>query len=115
MASRRDALIAWGVLFYCVLAAAFLARLPMVEHLGRLLPHSIVPIVLTVVGPAILFSAGIDAWPVVLVLLALIAAFVSLAYFAWRRSASTEWFAVWIICAVVVWVGSGWLLVAFAV
>jgi hypothetical protein len=54
---------------------------------------------------------GIDAWPVVGVALGLIAIFLGLARLAWSKSPRTEWFAFWLLCAVLVWAGSPWLLV----
>lgn len=49
-------------------------------------------------------------WPAVVVVLILVAACGGLARVAWRRSPETEWFAVWLMCAGVVWGGSTWLL-----
>jgi hypothetical protein len=114
MGSRRFTLIGASVV-YSALALAFLVGTPFLERVGEPLPKPLLALLLTVVGPAILLSAGIDAWPVVAVAVVLIAAFLGLARLAWRRSPDTEWFAVWIIFAGVVWAGSGWLLAALAV
>jgi hypothetical protein len=114
MGHRRYALIAGGFLLYCGIAVAFLARLPIIERVIDLLPPSVVAFVLAVVGPAVLFSGGIGAWPAVAVVVILVATLLGLARFAWRRWPETEWFAVWLICAGVVWVGLTWLLIAVA-
>jgi len=42
MGNRRYALITAVVMFYCALAVAFLARLPIIERVGELLPHFVV-------------------------------------------------------------------------
>src|SRR5262245_6040761 len=92
---------------YVAVALAFLARLPIIERAGELIPHSLVWLALSIVGPAALFSTGIEAWPVVAGLIALIASFIGLAGLARHKSLETEWWAFWLICAVVVCAGSG--------
>src|SRR4051794_3364912 len=112
MGSKRHASIVAGVLLYSVLALAFFTRLPQIERWGELLPRSVMAIVRTVVGPAVLLSGGIEAWPAVTGVAALIATFLRLAHVAWRESPGTKWFAAWLICAALVWASCGWLLVA---
>ena len=113
--SRRMALIAVGAPFYCALALAFLVQAPVIDRIGELLPHSLLAIVLTTVGPAALFAAGLNAWPVVVVVLGLIAICLGLARLTWWKSPETEWFAFWSLCALLVWAGSPWLLVVFGI
>ena len=70
--------------------------------------------VLAIVGPAVLFAAGIEAWPVVAIVMMLVGTCLGLARLARRSSPETQWFAVWLMCAGVIWVGSTWLLMAIA-
>ena len=100
---------------YSALAIGFLARWSVLAVLPEALPRFLVPVLLSIVGPAALFAWGIQAWPTLMAVLALMATFLSLARLAWLRSPDTEWFAVWIICAVVVWAGCGWLLAASSI
>lgn len=114
MGRRRFAWIAGGVLLYSGLAVAFLVRLPVIERAIDLLPSWMVPFVLTVVGPAVLFAAGIDAWRPAAIVMILVVSCLALARVAWRHSPETEEFAGWLICAGLIWVGSTWLLMAIA-
>jgi hypothetical protein len=61
----------------------------MLEHR----PQPLNIILLIAFGPAVLFAAGIDAWPLVAFVLALIAFCLGLARLSWRKSPETEWFA----------------------
>jgi hypothetical protein len=106
--------MAWsavGILVYSALAFAILAPTALIEGVAERLPFPLFVILITVVGPAALFAVGIGAWPVVGVALGLIAIFLGLARLAWSKSPGTEWFAFWLLCAVLVWAGSPWLLV----
>jgi len=112
MGRRRYAWIAAGVLLYSGLAVAVLVRLPIIDRGFEVLPGWLKTFVLTVAGPGLIlsFSPGAEAWPVVVVALTLVATCLALARVAWRRSPESEWFAVWLICAAVIWGGSPWLL-----
>ena len=114
MGRRRYEWIAGGVLLYCGLAVAFLVRLPIIERGIELLPSWMVAFALAVVGPAVLFAAGIDAWRPAAIVMILVVSCLALARVAWRNSPETEGFAGWLICAGVIWVGSTWLLMAMA-
>jgi hypothetical protein len=113
--SRRMATIAVGGLLYCALALAFFLQSPVIARIGELLPDPLRAIVLTAAGPAALLDAGINAWPVVVLALALIAICLRLARLTLRKSPETEWFAFWLLCALLVWAGSPWLLLVFGI
>lgn len=72
MTSKRIALIAVGAFFYCALALAVIIQAPAIERIGKRLPRFVLGIVLTAVGPIALFAEGVNAWPVVAVVLVLI-------------------------------------------
>ena len=114
MISRRVVLITVGALLYSALALA-LVEASAIERIGKLLPDPLLPIVVIIVvtalGPVAFFAEGSDAWPVIAIVLALITICLGLARLTWRRFPETEWFAFWLLCAVLVWAGSPWLLV----
>lgn len=112
MISRRKLIVVGAVIYWALALASFVG---LIGGILDLLPHSLLRIALTVVGPAVLFAAGIDAWPLVSLVLALIAICLGLARLAWRMSPETEWFAFWLLCALLVWAGSPWLLWILAI
>jgi hypothetical protein len=110
MFSRRTAWIAVGALVYSALALAVIAPTPMIESVVERLPVPLLAILLGVVGPVLLFAADIEAWPVAVVVVALIAICLGLARLAYRKSPETEWFVFWLLSAAVLWAGSALLL-----
>ena len=62
-----------------------------------------------ILGPPVLFTQGLAAWPMVLGVLVLIGICLFLARLAWRISPQTDWFAFWLFLGALVWVGSPWL------
>ena len=99
---------------YSAFALAVVAPTSMIERVAERLPGPLLAILLSVVGPVALFAEGIDAWPAVVAVVALIAICLGLAHLTWRKLPETEWFVFWLLCAALVWVGSLWLLAAAA-
>ena len=115
MFNKRMAWIVVGALLYSALALVVLAPTSIFETAGERLPGPLAAILLSVAGPVALFAEGIDAWPVVAVVAALIGICLVLSRLAWRKFPETEWFVLWLLCAALVWTGSPWLLVVFGI
>jgi hypothetical protein len=103
--------IAAGALVYSALAFAVLAPTALIGRVVERLPFPLLAIQVSVVGPVALFAEGIAAWPVVGLVVALIVICLGMARLARSKAPETEWFAFWLLCAVLVWAGSPWLLV----
>ena len=66
-------------------------------------------------GAGTLFAAGINAWPVFAAVLTVIATCLGLAHFTSWKFPEDEWSAFWLLCAVLAWAGSPWLLVIYGI
>ena len=115
MTFKRIGLITVSVLCYCALALASLVDIPVIGWVIEGLPRSLVVMAMSAVGPATLFAAGINAWPVFAAVLTLIAVCLGLARFTSWKFPEDEWSAFWLLCAVLVWAGSPWLLVIYGI
>jgi hypothetical protein len=115
MIRRRTAVIAGGVISYSALALALLASTPVIERVGAPLPGPLLAIVVSALGPVAVFADGIGAWPIVAVTFVLISSCLGLARLTWQKFPETEWFAFWLMCAVLVWAGSPWLLIVVGI
>ena len=66
----------------------------------------------TVFGPLTLFAGGADAWLFAATVAGLAAACSYVSRLTRRRWPDSEWFAVWLFMAAIIWGGSGWLGIA---
>lgn len=103
------------VLLYMAICVLVLVDPPVVRMAAEAAPRWVGIVALTVTGPAVFTAAGIGAWKWFMGALACVAGCLGLAWLSWRRWPQSEVFAVWLLAAAVLWAGSGWLLVAFAV
>jgi hypothetical protein len=102
-----------GGIIYAALCVTILLdiRFPSLEGVGR--PVLIVAI--TVTGPALLLSLGIEAWKLFVATITAMLGCLFFAQYLNRRFPESEIFAVPVLAAVGIWIGSGWLTVALGI
>lgn len=98
-----------GVLSYATLCVGFVANVSGVQSAAEMLPPWVMAVAAMIVGPPVLFSLGVDAWPLVAAVLVLIGVCLFFSRLCWRIWPETEWFALWLFLGVLVWIGSPWL------
>lgn len=97
------AFLAGGVL-YAFLVLAFLAETPDLSFAPDSIKVPLAAIVVSVIGPATAFSAGLDGWKPFAVNILIVLTFLKLACRLWQRFPEEEWFVLALIAAAAIWV-----------
>jgi hypothetical protein len=104
-----------GVAVYAAICVAVLSGLPfvvrIVESLSSFAAIVLALCALTLVGPATVFTEGPGALPWFVAILLVIAACVWLSKVLWRRYPDSEVFVIFVVPAVLLWIGPGLMLV----
>lgn len=105
----RPRLIGAAAVTYLAVFALAFSRVS--EGFAQWIHPGLAAAIAMMLGPPVLFLTGVQAWPVFVAFICLIAILAGLAYIAWRRSPDTEWFAFWGLLALLVWVSAPWFAV----
>ena len=103
-----------GVAAYAAICLAAIVQPPFFVRIVEALPNSVAGLlalsVLTFIGPGILFTKGSVALPWFVAILIVVAACVWRSTVLWRRYPDSEVFVVFVIAAVMLWMGPGLML-----